>query len=84
VIRETIIAPRGLTVKAAAEAVGVARPTLNNLVNGKADLSGDMAIRFEKAFGASMEDLLLLQHVYHVARARERYNDISVPRWRDR
>ncbi len=39
-----------LTVTAAAIALRVSRPTLSSLLNGKADLSGDMALRIEKAF----------------------------------
>ncbi|MEX5215536.1 MAG: helix-turn-helix domain-containing protein [Nitrospiraceae bacterium] len=42
-----ILAPNGLSVKAAAEALGVSRPTLSNLLNGHADLSGDMPLRIE-------------------------------------
>jgi hypothetical protein len=38
----------GLTVTAAAEALSVSRPALSSLLNGKADLSGEMALRIEK------------------------------------
>jgi addiction module HigA family antidote len=54
-IRTEIIEPAGLSVTAAAAALGVARPTLSSLLNGKADLSGDMALRLEKAFGVKMD-----------------------------
>ena len=50
-IRTEIIAPLGLTVDAAAKVLGVSRPTLSKLLNGRADLSGDMALRIEKGFG---------------------------------
>jgi addiction module HigA family antidote len=50
-IRTEIIEPAGLTVTAAAAALGVSRPALSSLLNGKADLSGGMALRIEKAFG---------------------------------
>ena len=46
-----IIEPAGLSVTAAATALQVSRPALSSLLNGKADLSGDMALRIEKAFG---------------------------------
>jgi addiction module HigA family antidote len=44
-IRTEIIEPAGLTVTAAAIALRVSRPTLSSLLNGKANLSGDMALR---------------------------------------
>ena len=46
-----IMEPAGLTVTAAATALQVSRPALSSLLNGKADLSGDMALLIEKAFG---------------------------------
>ena len=50
-IRTEIIHPAGLSVTAAAAALQVSRPALSSLLNGKADLSGDMALRIERAFG---------------------------------
>ena len=49
-IRTEIIEPTGLSVTAAAAALQVSRPALSSLLNSKADLSGDMALRIEKAF----------------------------------
>lgn len=51
VIRTEIIEAMGLTVTDAAKALGVSRQALSGLVNAKVDLSGDMALRIEKAFG---------------------------------
>ena len=53
-----IIEPAGLSVTAAAAALQVSRPALSSLLNGKADLSGDMALRIEKAFGVQMDTLM--------------------------
>src|SRR3990172_13160757 len=50
-IRMEIIHPLGLSVTAAAKVLGVTRPTLSALLNGRAALSSDMALRIEKAFG---------------------------------
>ena len=50
-VRHDCIEPLGLTITEAAEALGVTRQTLNNLVNGKSGISADMAIRLDKAFG---------------------------------
>lgn len=83
-IRTEIIAPLGLTVTEAAAILGVSRPTLSSLLNGRADLSGDMALRIEKAFGPKMETLMRMQSSYDIARARKRQNAIHVRRYRPR
>ena len=57
-IRTEIVEAAGLTVTAAAEALGVSRPALSSLLNGKAGLSGDMALRMEKAFGVKIDTIL--------------------------
>ncbi len=54
-IRTEIIEAAGLSVTAAVVALQVSRPTLASLLNGKADLSGDMALRIEKAFAVKMQ-----------------------------
>jgi addiction module HigA family antidote len=64
-VREKVI-PAGMTVKDAAELLGVGRPALSNFLNGKAALSPDMAARLERAFGeaASRAKLLALQAAF--------------------
>jgi addiction module HigA family antidote len=79
-IRTEIIEPAGLTVTAAAAALQVSRPALSSLLNGKADLSGDMALRIEAAFGVKMDTLMRMQSAYDIARARKREKDIHVRR----
>ncbi len=61
------IEPLGLTITEAAEALGVTRQTLNNLVNGKSGISAEMAIRLDKAFGGAAETWLRLQMAYDLA-----------------
>ncbi|MDH5666876.1 MAG: HigA family addiction module antitoxin [Nitrospira sp.] len=80
-IRTEIIEPNGLSVKAAAEVLGVSRPTLSNLLNGNADLSGEMALRIEKAFGVRMDTLMRMQSSYDIARTRKRERTIKVRRY---
>src|SRR5450756_2580198 len=63
-IRTEIIEPLGLSVTGAAEVLGVSRPALSSLLNGKADLSGEMALRIEKAFGPRMDTLMRMQSAY--------------------
>ena len=79
-IRTELIEAAGLTVTAAAIALGVSRPTLSSLLNSKSDLSGDMALRMEKAFGVKMDTLMRMQSSYDIARTRKRENQISVQR----
>lgn len=81
-IRTEIVGPAGLTVTAAAAALRVSRPALSSLLNGRADLSGEMALRIEKAFGVKMDTLMRMQASYDIAQARKRENEIRVPRVR--
>ena len=83
-LRTEIIEAHGLSVTHAARALGVSRPTLSSLLNGKADLSGDMAVRFEKAFGVDMETLMRMQNGYDISQARQRAKAIRVARFRPR
>jgi addiction module HigA family antidote len=80
-IRTEVIEPYGLTVTAAAQVLGVSRPALSSLLNGKADLSGDMALRIEKAFGVKMDTLMRMQSSYDIARVRRHEKQIKVGRY---
>ncbi len=80
-IRREVIEPLGLSVTAAARALGVTRPALSNLLNGRASLSSDMAIRIEKAFGPRMEHLMRMQLAYDLARARASADRIDIQRY---
>ncbi|HZO53758.1 MAG TPA: HigA family addiction module antitoxin [Bryobacteraceae bacterium] len=66
---------------AAARVLGVSRPTLSSLLNAKADLSGDIALRFEKAFGVNMETLMRMQSSFDIASTRLREKHIRVRRF---
>ena len=79
-IRTEIVEPAGLSVTAAATALRVSRPALSSLLNGRADLSGDMALRIEKAFGVKMDTLMRMQASYDIARTRKREKQIHVRR----
>jgi antitoxin HigA-1 len=80
-IRTEIIEELGLTVKKAAEILKVRRATLSDLLNGKAALTPDMALRIEKAFGPDMDHLLRMQLAYDVAKTREHARSIDVKRY---
>ena len=79
-VRTEIIEPAGLTVTAAAAALRVSRPALYSLLNTKDALSGDLALRIEKAFGVRMDTLMRMQASYDIARTRKREKQIRVPR----
>ncbi|HEU0215041.1 MAG TPA: HigA family addiction module antitoxin [Stellaceae bacterium] len=80
-IREEILDELGLSVSAAAEALGVRRATLSDLINGKASLSAEMALRIEKAFGVKMETLLNMQAWHDAHAMRQRAGEIDVKRY---
>jgi addiction module HigA family antidote len=79
-IRTEIVEAAGLTVTAAARALRVSRPALSSLLNGNADLSGEMALRIEKAFGVRMDTLMRMQNACDIARTRKRAGQIDIPR----
>ena len=81
IIREEILVPLSLSVSKAAEVMKMRRPTLSDIVNGKARLTPDVALRMEKAFGVSMDLLLRMQASYEAARARERAEEVDVERY---
>lgn len=76
-----VIRSHGLSVTEAAKILRVSRPTLSSLLNAKADLSGAMALRFEKAFGVDMDTLMRMQNSYDIARTRSRQSKIRVTRY---
>ena len=51
--RDGCLEPLGLTVTEGARMLGVTRATLSNLINGRAGISPEMAVRLAKAFGGS-------------------------------
>lgn len=77
-IRDQILEPLDLSITKAAEVMKMRRPTLSDIINDKARLSSDVALRLEKAFGVSMELLLRMQTTYEVAIARDRAGDLDV------
>ena len=80
-LRTEIIEAHDLSVTEAAKILHVSRPTLSTLLNAKADLSGEMALRFEKAFGVEMETLMRMQNSFDIARTRRREKKIHVDRY---
>lgn len=80
IVRQECIEPLGLTIKEAAERLGISRQTLNNIVNGKSGISPEMSIRLSRAFGSSPEVWLGLQMDYGLAEAKKHADRIKVQR----
>ena len=77
-VRTMCLEPNGLSVAEAAAGLGVSRQALNNLVNGTAAMSPEMAVRLEKRFGGSAEMWLSLQLAFDLAAAYKHAGAIRV------
>ncbi len=80
VIRELCLEPLGISVTAAAKGLGVSRKTLSALLNGRAGVSPEMAIRLSIAFDTSAESWLNQQTQYDLWRAEQHRDDLQVTR----
>lgn len=80
VIRELCLEPLGISVTKAAEGLGVSRKTLSAILNGRAGISPEMAIRLSKAFGTSPESWLNQQMQYDLWQASKGADAIIVKR----
>ena len=80
-IKRNCLEPLGLSVTEAAEVLGVARHTLSRVLNGRAAISPEMAIRLEKAGWSNAEFWLLRQTTYNLAQARKSEHRIRIRRY---
>ena len=80
IVRKECLKPLGLTLTAAADALGVTRKALSDLLNGHAGVSPDMAIRLEKVFGSTADTWLGMQMQHDLWEARQRTDKIKVNR----
>src|ERR1051325_8055069 len=71
-VRDSVLAPKRLSVVAAAKLVGVGRPALSNFLNGHVVTTPDMASRIEVAFGVPAQSLLDMQAAYDAAQTKTR------------
>jgi len=81
VIKELCLEPLGLSVTAAAKGLGVSRKTLSALLNRRAGVSPEMAIRLSIAFDTSAESWLNQQSLYDLWKAEEHRGDLQVTRF---
>lgn len=80
IIRELCLEPLGLSVTAAAEALGISRKSLSAIVNGRAGISPEMAVRLSIAFDTSAESWLNHQTQYELWQAEQHRKDLRVKR----
>ena len=77
-VKTEIVEALELTVTRAAAKLGVTRPALSALLNERAAMSPEMAIRLDKAFGVSMETLMRMQNSWDIAQARKRWDQVEI------
>jgi antitoxin HigA-1 len=80
IIRSLCLEPLELTVTDAAAALGVSRKTLSAILNGRAGISPEMAVRLSMAFGTSAESWLNLQTQYDLWHVEKRRKGLKVAR----
>jgi antitoxin HigA-1 len=80
IVRDLCIEPLGLTVKQAAEGLGISRKVLSDILNGHAGVTATMALRLAKAFGSTAETWLGLQSQHDLAAARKKNPELKVLR----
>ncbi len=80
ILRELCLEPLGLSVTEAARALGVSRKTLSSLLNGRAGVSPEMAVRLSIAFGTSAESWMNQQAVFDLWRAEQHRSKLKVRR----
>jgi len=81
IVREDCLKALGLSVTEGAKILHVSRKTLSELVNGKAGLSPEMAVRLSKAFGSSAKAWLGMQLDYDLWQVEQRADEIEVERY---
>ena len=80
IIRELCIEPLGITITEAAKGLGVSRKTLSAIINGRAGITPEMAIRLGKAFDTTPESWLNQQIQYDLYEARKRTSNLKIKR----
>jgi addiction module HigA family antidote len=79
-LKSEIVDANGVSINEIADAFGVSRQSISALLNGRAALTADMAIRFENAFGVKADTLMRMQARYELAKARAHEADLAVKR----
>ena len=78
ILRELCLEPLGISVTAAANGLGVSRKTLSSILNGRAGISPEMAVRLSIAFETSSESWLNQQSQYDLWQAEQQRDSLHV------
>jgi addiction module HigA family antidote len=80
ILKELCLKPLGLSVTEAAKALGISRKTLSSILNGRAGISPEMAIRLSIAFDTTAESWLNQQLQYDLWQAEQHRGELRVKR----
>lgn len=80
ILKELCLEPLGVSITEAAEALGVSRKTLSSIINGKAGVSPEMAVRLSIAFNTSSESWLNQQTQFDLWQAEQHRKELRVKR----
>ncbi len=80
ILKELCLEPLGISVTRTAEALGVSRKTLSAILNGRAGISPEMALRLSKAFDTSAESWLNQQMHYDLWVVEQSAGQLEVER----
>ena len=78
IVYDECIEPLGLTITAAAKALGITRNSLSRLINGRNGISAETALRLSMAFGGSAESWLQQQLNYDLAQVTKKSGQLNV------
>jgi addiction module HigA family antidote len=82
ILNDLWLEPMGLSITAAAQILKVSRKTLSEIVNGRASISPEMAMRLQLAFGKSAQSWLSHQAAYDLWQLKDRAKSLGVQHYR--
>jgi len=81
-LREELIDSNGLTITEVAALLHVSRQTISNIINEKADITSEMALRIATVFGGTADIWLRLQSEYDLSRAEKKVKQLKLTPYR--
>lgn len=82
ILKDDFIAPLGLTIKDVADGLKIARTNLSLIINGKAAISPEMAIKLSRAFSTTPDLWMNLQQAYDVWKAENKLRNVKIKNFR--
>jgi addiction module HigA family antidote len=78
ILHDLWLEPMQLSITTAAQVLKVSRKTLSEIVNGRASISAEMALRLQLAFGKSAQSWLAHQAAYDLWQLKDRAKSLGV------